>query len=115
MKKLIIILAAVAAILPAAAFANHQDGIYQGYGNNFISFGFGNNQQARYSHAGNVQFFDHRGAPYDRRQLRRGQPIRVEYAGHHGHERVQRVIVREWHGHDSDHGHGHDRDHDRNH
>lgn len=113
MKKLIIILAALAVILPTAAFANHQDGFYQGYGSNFISFGFGNNQRARYSHGGNVPFYDHRGAPYDYHQLQPGHPIRVQYSGGHGHERVERVIVRQWRGHGNGRGHG--RGHDRNH
>ena len=98
MKKLLIILAALAVILPAAAFANHQDGFYQGFGNNSISFTFGNNQQGRYGHGGNVPFYDHRGAPYDYRQLRPGHPIRMQYSGRRGYERVQRVIVQPWQG-----------------
>lgn len=95
MKKLILLVAAVAAILPAAAFANHQDGYYQGFGNNFLSFSFGSNQHARYGHGGNVPFVDHRGAPYDYRQLQPGHPIRVHYSGRRGYERVERVIVQQ--------------------
>jgi hypothetical protein len=102
MKKLILILAAVAAILPAAAFADHRDGFYQGYGSNFLSFSFGNNQHARYGHGSNVQFVDHRGAPYNHRKLQPGHPIRVQYSGRRGHEQVQRVIVQPRRG--GDHG-----------
>lgn len=108
MKKLIIILAAVAAILPAAAFADHLDGVYEGYGRNSLSFSFGNNQHAHYGHGGNVEFVDYRGRPFNRRHLRRGHPIRVEYAGPHSHRTVRRVIVQQWNGGDlHDRGHGH--------
>lgn len=105
MKKLIIILAAVAAILPAAAFANHLDGVYQGYGRNSLRFTFGNNQRASYGHGGDVQFVDHRGRPFNRRNLRRGHPIRVEYAGDHSHRTVRRVIVQQRNGNEH-HGRG---------
>lgn len=107
------ILAAMAAILPAAAYANHQDGYYQGYGGNFISFSFGNNQHARYGHGGNVPFFDHRGASYNYRQLRRGHPIRVQYSNYRGQRRAERVIVRQWRGDGRNHGRNHGRN--RNH
>ena len=94
MKKLIIILAAIAAILPAAAFAGHYDGVYQGYGSNFISFGIGT-RPMRLSHGGNVPFVDHRGQAFNQRNLRRGHPIRVEYDDHGGRQTVRRVIVQQ--------------------
>ena len=94
MKKLIIILAAIAAILPAAAFADHYDGVYQGYGSNFISFGIGT-RPMRLNHGGDVRFVDHRGRRFNQRHLRRGHPIRVEYADHHGRQTVRRVIVQQ--------------------
>lgn len=106
MKKLILILAAIAAILPAAAYANHQDGFYQGYGSNSISFSFGNNQRARYSHGGNVPFVDYRGRPYDYRRLQHGHPIRVQYTGGHRHRRFQRVIVQQRRGDAHNRGRG---------
>lgn len=93
MKKLIIILAAVAAILPAAVYANHLRGTYGEYGSNFISFGVGGGQTMRYSHGGNVPFVDDHGATVDYHTLRRNHPITVDYSGTHGQERVNRVIV----------------------
>lgn len=92
MKKLILLLVVIAVGLPMAAMANHLDGSWGGYGSNYISFGIGN-QQRRFSHSGNVQFFDDRGGPVDYHTLRPGHPITVDYSGNHGHEVVNRVIV----------------------
>lgn len=106
MKKLIIVLSAIIALLPAAAFADHYDGVYQGFGSNYISFGIGT-RSMRFGHGGNVAFVDHRGRHFDQRQLRRGHPIRVEYTGRRGHETVRRVIVQQ-------RNRGRDRNHGRN-
>lgn len=92
MKKLIITLAVIAAIVPTAAFANHLDTTYGGFGSNYISFGIGN-QQTRYSHRGNVQFVDDYGSVVDYHTLQPGYPITLDYSGNHGHEYVRRVIV----------------------
>ena len=92
MKKLIIIMAAMAALLPAAANADHVRGTYGEFGSNFISFRVGP-QTMRYSHHGNVPFVDERGATVDYHTLRSDHPITVHYSGRRGHERVSRVIV----------------------
>ena len=92
MKKLIIILAAVAAILPTAVYANHLRGTYGDYGSNFFSFRVGP-QTMRYNHHGNVPFVDEHGATVDYHTLRRNHPITVDYSGTHGHETINRVIV----------------------
>jgi len=107
MKKLIIILAAVAAILPMAAFANHLDGTWGGYGSNYINFGVGD-RSMRYGHSGNVQFVDETGGMVDYHTLRPHHPISLEYEGGRGHEIVRRVIVhrhvrRSHHHHHNDH------------
>jgi len=92
MKRLIIILAALAAILPAAASANHLRGTYGEYGSNFFSFRVGP-QTMRYSHHGNVPFVDEHGANVDYHSLRPNHPVTVDYSGTHGHETINRVIV----------------------
>lgn len=92
MKKLILILAAAAVMLPAAAFANHLNGTWGGYGSNYINFGVGG-QSMRYGHGGSVPFVDDHGAVVDYRTLQPGHPITVDYAGERGHEHVNRVIV----------------------
>lgn len=97
MKKLLLILAAVAAMLPAAAFADQYNGTYLGYGGNQLSFNVGShrhNMQCNHG-GGNVAFYDEHGAAFDPTGLRRGHPITVHYANQGGHRVVQRVIVRQ--------------------
>ena len=104
MRKLIVILALAAAVLPASAFASHLDGTWGGWGSNFISIGVGN-QSMRYGHSRHVSFVDDYGAPVEYRTLRRGHPITVDYAGEHGHEHVNRVIVHQRRGGHHRHNH----------
>jgi hypothetical protein len=92
MKKTIMILAAVAVLLPVAALADHLRGTWGGYGSSYISFGVGH-QSMRFNHRGRVPFVDDHGAAVDYHRLQRGHPITVHYSGRHGHERVSRVIV----------------------
>ncbi len=92
MKKLLLILAAIAVILPVSAFANHLDGTWGSYGSNYISFSVGN-QNHRFNHSGNVPFVDEHGATVDYHTLRSNHPVTVHYSGRHGHEVVNRVVV----------------------
>lgn len=92
MKKILLILAAIAVILPVSAFANHLDGNWGSYGSNYLSFSVGN-QNHRFSHNGNVPFVDEHGATVDYNTLRPNQPVRVHYSGRRGHEVVNRVVV----------------------
>lgn len=95
MKKLILILAALAAILPAAAFADQYHGTYLGFAGNQLSFQAGGHRHSmQCGHGGNVPFYDEHGAAYNYQQLRPGHPITVHYANQGGHRVVQRVVVR---------------------
>lgn len=84
-------------MMPLAAFANHLNGTWGGWGSNYISIGVGSGQQ-RFSHGGNVPFVDDHGAPVDYHTLRPGHPVTVDYAGSGAHQTVNRVIVHQQQG-----------------
>lgn len=92
MKKIMLSLLIASVLMPSAAFADHLNGTWGGWGSNYISFSVGNNSH-RFRHGGRVPFVDDHGAAVDYHTLRRGHPITVDYSGGHGHERVNRVIV----------------------
>lgn len=95
MKKLIMILAAVAAMLPAAAFADQYHGTYGGFQNNMLSFSVGGHRHSMRCAHNRVRFYDEHGAVYNSARLAPGHPITVHYRNSGGHRTVERVIVRQ--------------------
>lgn len=95
MKKLFLSLALVAALLPAAAWADHLQGTFGAWGNDYISVNdpAHNGQQVRFSHTGKVPFVDETGATVDHTTIKPGHPISVEYTGEGDHRVASRVVV----------------------
>lgn len=94
MKKLLIILAVVAALLPAAAFADQYHGTFSGFHNNMLSFTVGGHRHSMRCAHNRVPFYDEHGAVYDYQRLAPGHPITVHYTNSGGHRTIQKVIVR---------------------